>query len=381
MKLTTPTLRRLRALLTSINSKVRLPVLTHLHIHPINETRVLLAASDLENQFHWPLQLPEPTSLTEPTSCSIEWFLALTRSLPKDGWIEFCQLNHHMRAFTSTGTASLCPQARIDHDQFPPFETTGFNLGGWLNPKTLHDAIASSAFMSTDETRYVLNGVFFASNGTTVATNGRYLGFTPPAPGTSLPASFIMPPRALKCLTSPLLPEDDKPIPFWLPQKPDGSPNGNWSYPLLLAQPFDNCLLKHTLIDGQYPNYAQVIPKSEDMTTFVTLTHSAPQTLLFHQRSTRAETTTTFHLHADHSVTASVKASGSGPATALCEPFPAGTWKGTSAPFDICFDTFLLLPCLEFSGTYLRLRDSNSPMLGGQPDGRQTVLMPMRLNN
>ena len=282
-----------------------------------------------------------------------------------------------MRAFTSTGTASLCPQARIDHDQFPPFDTTGFNLGGWLNPKTLHDAIASSAFMSTDETRYVLNGVFFAPNGTTVATNGRYLGFTPPAPGTTLPASFIIPPRALKCLTSPLLPEDDKPIPFWL-SKPMNIANDDFARCTILAQPFDNCLLKHTLIDGTYPNYAQVIPKSEDMTTFVTLTDTTRETLLFHQRSTRAETTTTFHLHADHSVTAAVKTS-SGTPSVLCEPFPAGTWKGTSEPFNIAFDTFLLLPCLDFSGTYLRLRDSNSPMLGGQPDGRQTVLMPMRI--
>jgi hypothetical protein len=40
----------------------------------------------------------------------------------------------------------------------------------------------------------------------------------------------------------------------------------------------------------------------------------------------------------------------------------------------------LLLPCLDFSGNYIRLRDAMSPMLGGYPGQRQTVLMPMRAN-
>jgi DNA polymerase III sliding clamp (beta) subunit (PCNA family) len=383
MKLTTPTLRRLRALLAPLNLKTTLSYLTHLHILPLlesNRPAVVLTATDLDVHFYWPLTLTEPTTLTRPTSCSIEWLLMLTRSLPKDGWIEFKEINGRLNSLTSAGISSLCPQPRSDSTEMPAFETVSFNHGGWLNPQTLQDAMASSAFMSTDETRYVLNGVFFETDGTTVATNGRYLGFTPPRPGTAMPGcNFILPPRALKCLSGPLLPIEDKPFPFWVQHAPERQHHNEWSPKDLLACPFDTCLVKVKLIDGNYPNYRQVIPKTKQMDVYVTLSDSTRDTLAYHSRSTKLDCQTYLQLHADHSVTA-VCTTGHPCKTPLSEPFPAGTWTGTRQPFDACFNTELLLPCLDFSGNYIRLCDPNSPMLGGYPGQRQTVLMPMRAN-
>lgn len=366
-------LTRLRSLLTALPRKATLEVLNHVHFTPQSDGHtVVIAASNLDNEFHWPLTLPEPHGLDSHLSCPISWFLNISRNIPKDGSLELTALDHAACALPSgTQFHSRCPESRQDIADFPGFETSGYTQGAWLGLDTLRAARSALPFASTDETRYVLNSVFIQTLGHIVATNGRFLaaGWTT---GTSLPGDIILPPTALQLLLS-AEPTAEERLPVWFIPGKKEYPNTT-----LLCRPFDTCLLKCHLIEGNYPNWRQVVPHSNNQKAFVTVTKTFRDFLLQHERSTKEEVTVTLELQADHLVSATCSANIKGAKSFLCPPTLVGSWKGDCAPFDIKFNVSLLIPCLDFSGPYLRLIDDISPMTGGQPNGRLTVLMPMR---
>jgi DNA polymerase III beta subunit len=120
-----------------------------------------------------------------------------------------------------------------------------------MRQKDLRDGLRKTAYaISTDETRYVLNGVLFSfkeNKLTLVATDGRRLAMVDielefPR---SHEADIIVPTKAVTELQRLLTDDGDVKISVGTGQ---------------IAFDLNNTLLVSKLIEGNYPNYKQVIP-------------------------------------------------------------------------------------------------------------------------
>ena len=139
----------------------------------------------------------------------------------------------------------------LPEEEFPPLPKFENAKVVTMRQKDLHDGLRKTAYaISTDETRYVLNGVLFSfkeNKLTLVATDGRRLAMLDielefPR---SHEAEIIVPTKAVTELQRLL--KDDGEVKISV-----GS--GQMAFDL------NNTLLVSKLIEGNYPNYKQVIP-------------------------------------------------------------------------------------------------------------------------
>ena len=140
----------------------------------------------------------------------------------------------------------------LPRDEFPPLATFEDAKEYKLDQKALKDSLRMTSYaISTDETRYVLNGIFCAFKGgtlTLVATDGRRLAMV--EHDVEFPESHetevIVPTKAVSELQRLL--------------KDEGEVKISISDSQIGFQLNDN-LLVSKLIEGNYPNYRQVIPE------------------------------------------------------------------------------------------------------------------------
>jgi DNA polymerase-3 subunit beta len=139
----------------------------------------------------------------------------------------------------------------LPEEEFPPLPKFENAKVVTMRQKDLHDGLRKTAYaISTDETRYVLNGVLFSfkeNKLTLVATDGRRLAMLDielefPR---SHEAEIIIPTKAVTELQRLL--KDDGEVKISV-----GSGQ--------IAFDLNNTLLVSKLIEGNYPNYKQVIP-------------------------------------------------------------------------------------------------------------------------
>ncbi|HEY2800726.1 MAG TPA: DNA polymerase III subunit beta [Chthoniobacterales bacterium] len=139
----------------------------------------------------------------------------------------------------------------LPEEEFPPLPKFDDSKVVTIRQKDLRDGLKKTSYaISTDETRYVLNGVLFSFKDnklTLVATDGRRLAMLDidlefPR---SHEADIIVPTKAVTELQRLLTDEGDVRVSV-------GS--GQISFDL------NNTLLVSKLIEGNYPNYKQVIP-------------------------------------------------------------------------------------------------------------------------
>lgn len=382
MTLSHPQLRLLISLLSALSKhKHGIACLRHVFFTPVTG-HTLISATDLDLQLYWPLPLTGE-SLERPTSCPIDWFLKAATAVRPSGHLDLRPSGQHLAAYPNTGPSSRSPEPAIPLKDAPGFTTQDFTLGGWLSHPTLEKAAASIPFISTDETRYVLNGAFISTTGHIVATDGRKLAHAPTR-GTQLPRDIILPTRMIKAFealangTVTATGVNHEPehlrMQAWL------TPEDKFSQ--LLAC-HSGCYLRAKLIEGQYPNWRQVLPGS-----FSTLVDVSPEFLAILKvtlaRSTDKKLTQVLlDLQSTGTVIARIYQSGTGKdRTDLIDPCAAGTH--TISPdqplFQSCFNAGYLLHCLTFAGLRLYCTDEKSPLRSGSPDAAQTVLMPMRVN-
>ncbi|CAB4126769.1 DnaN DNA polymerase sliding clamp subunit (PCNA homolog) [uncultured Caudovirales phage] len=140
----------------------------------------------------------------------------------------------------------------LSADEFPALKTTP-ELGIKLNPARFRDALNATLYAaSKDETRYNLNGVFVDANNM-VATDGHRMvrvqgetGFT---------GESILPRKGLEILTRVLAKAVDPLL------TNDRTTNVNENHQHFKCGAF---AIAMRLVDGQFPNYQQVIPKLND---------------------------------------------------------------------------------------------------------------------
>jgi DNA polymerase-3 subunit beta len=122
---------------------------------------------------------------------------------------------------------------------------------------TLHDLLARTSFCSSDdESRYVLKSSFLSLNGhlACTATDGRRLATEEAEISTKVPAiSVLLPTNAVAELLKLLAGDADK----------DTLPPTKIAFADTMARfTVGDCILTSKLIEGQYPNYKQVIPET-----------------------------------------------------------------------------------------------------------------------
>jgi DNA polymerase III subunit beta len=139
----------------------------------------------------------------------------------------------------------------LPEEEFPPLPKFDDSKIVTIRQKDLRDGLRKTSYaISTDETRYVLNGVLFSFKDnklTLVATDGRRLAMLDidlefPR---SHEADIIVPTKAVTELQRLLTDEGDVRVSVGSGQ---------------IAFDLNNTLLVSKLIEGNYPNYRQVIP-------------------------------------------------------------------------------------------------------------------------
>jgi DNA polymerase-3 subunit beta len=141
-------------------------------------------------------------------------------------------------------------------EEFPPMPTFGERRKIVLPQEKIKGMLRKTSFaVSTDETRYVLNGIFVSLKEhkvTMVATDGRRLALTDEEVDVNQEsqAEFIVPTKAINELNRLLQPKGEVEIKF----------NENQAFFDLKAEDGNSVVVITKLVEGNYPNYKQVIP-------------------------------------------------------------------------------------------------------------------------
>ena len=369
-------IRAIQAVQSSISTKSTLPILSNLLIRSEKTAKGLgirIEATDLEVGIRCGVkgEALEVGKITVPA----KRFGDLVREMPNDHPIEL-NTSDGRRVELQCGKvkATILSLPPEDFPLIPEFpEEKSFKLKKSL----FQDMIRKTHFaISFDETRYVLNGIYFlAQQGEIkmVATDGRRLAYVwKNGFEKNLNATVIIPSKAVSELMRLLSAGDFKED--WIQIAPyENQISFKW------MDFGEEIHLLSRVIDGKFPNYEQVIPKTKEIEISVETTRllsAVKRAALFaqdHSGSVR------FAL-SDGFLKISANAQNVGEEEEELEV----PYKG--AHFEIAFNPHFLLDVLKNSeGPKVNLEFTNSLNPGMiKPAGVENylcVIMPMRLQN
>ncbi|MCD4812741.1 DNA polymerase III subunit beta [bacterium] len=238
-----------QTVLNAVSSRNTLPILSNI-LFEADENTLLLTTTDLEVSIKCQIsaQITSPGSITIPAKRLSE----IVRELP-DSDVTLSVSDNSM--ITLSCDKSLFKLNGLPKDDYPVLPKVKTEKGFNLSKKELHAKIRKTIFsVSTDETRYVLNGVLFMVDKDKmlmVSTDGHRLAIIeeklekPP----TQKFNYIVPAKALQELSKIM--DDEGEINIQL--------NDNQ---IIFSD--KEVVLMSRLIDGQFPNYNQVIPKESD---------------------------------------------------------------------------------------------------------------------
>jgi DNA polymerase-3 subunit beta len=186
------------------------------------------------------------------TTLPVKKFFGIVRELNGDIEIETDEKNI---ASIRSGS-SFFKIHGLGADEFPPLTHFKDDKKVTLSQDTIRSMLKKTSFaVSTDESRYVLNGIFISlkeGKMTFVATDGRRLALVDEEVDVAEASSgdFIVPAKAVNELTRLLQDKGTVEIKFGENQASFSLQNENSFSVLLITK----------LIEGNYPNYRQVIP-------------------------------------------------------------------------------------------------------------------------
>jgi len=243
----------LQAVQNVVGTRSTLPILSNVLLHA-SEGRLHFTATDLDVTISCtvPANVEDPGTVTLP----VKKLVGITRELAANE-IDL-EIDEKSVASVRAG-ASFFKIHGLAADEFPPLPNFKDAKAVTLTQEKLKAMLSRTSFaVSTDETRYVLNGIFFSfkeGKATLVATDGRRLALTDEEaeiPATSQ-ADFIVPTKAINELTR-LLGTGPVEIQF--------TENMVAFRTKPAAEGGLGVLIISKLVDGNYPNYRQVIPQA-----------------------------------------------------------------------------------------------------------------------
>jgi DNA polymerase-3 subunit beta len=240
----------LQAVQNVVSSRTTLPILSNVLLRAEGE-RLELTATDLDVTIACSVEakVKKPGASTVP----VKKLFGIVRELT-NGEIEL-EVDEKHSCSISAG-ASFYKINGLSADEFPPLPKFKEEKKVGLSQETLKGMMRKTSFaISTDESRYVLNGIFISLKDhkmTMVATDGRRLALVDEemeiAEGSQ--GEFIVPAKTVNELNRLLQEKGDVEIRYADNQAAFNLKDEKGASVLIITK----------LIEGNYPNYRQVIP-------------------------------------------------------------------------------------------------------------------------
>ncbi len=243
-------LQGLQAVQNIVSTRTTLPILSNVLLQA-DGNRLELTATDLDVTISCSAEarVEKPGATTVP----VKRFFGIVRELPGNE-LEL-EVDEKHGCLLQAGS-SYYRLNGLPAEEFPPLPKFAEKKKVMLPQEKLKSMLRKTSFaISTDETRFVLNGIFFSLKEhkvTMVATDGRRLALTDedveiPVEGQG---EFIVPTKAINELNRLLLPAGNAEVRF----------TDNQAAFYLKDETSSGVLIISKLVEGNYPNYRQVIP-------------------------------------------------------------------------------------------------------------------------
>jgi DNA polymerase-3 subunit beta len=233
-----------------IATKNAISILSNVLLDAHNGT-LTIRATDIKVNFE--TKIPVDIQEAGSTTVFCDKFMSIISSLPQ-GEVEFEQNDIKITIRPSMKKAKFQLKS-ITSDKFPEF-TAPTSVSFFDVPvKEFKEMVNQTVFsVSDDETRYFMNGVFMEKKDEKlqlIATDGRRLAYIAKEFGISIPEfkGIIIPPKILTIINRRA--SDEGPLSIGVGEKN-------------IYFRFANYEFSSVLIEGQFPNYARVIPASQD---------------------------------------------------------------------------------------------------------------------
>jgi DNA polymerase III subunit beta len=246
----------LAQVLNVVGSKATMPILSNVLIEAEKDQISLTTTNlDLGIRCRIKAEVKETGAVTLP----VKRLAGIVRELPNVDVTFDASPNHQVKLTSGGSTFRIMG---IGKEEFPPLQEFGEEKAYSLEQSELATMLKSVAYaQSTDETRYILNGVYFNFRDgklSLVATDGRRLALT--AKEMDVPAAsagaIILPAKTVGELMRLMdkgekvkINFNDRRAAFQIATDKDTSGL------------IDNVYLYSKVVEGNYPNYQQVIPK------------------------------------------------------------------------------------------------------------------------
>jgi DNA polymerase III subunit beta len=239
----------LQAVQNVVSTRTTLPILSNVLLHA-EDGHLEITATDLDVTVACKVEakVVKPGATTLP----VKKLFGIVREL--NGEIEIESDEKNVASIRSG--SSYFKVHGLGADEFPPMPKFKDDKKVALSQETIRAMLKKTSFaVSTDESRYVLNGIFISlkeGKMTFVATDGRRLALVDEEVDVSEKSSgeFIVPAKAVNELTRLLQDKGSMELKFGENQASFALQNENGFSVLLITK----------LIEGNYPNYRQVIP-------------------------------------------------------------------------------------------------------------------------
>lgn len=240
----------LQAVQNVVSSRTTLPILANVLLRA-EKGRLALTATDLDVTVSCEVeaQVQKPGTATVP----VKKLLGIVREL-NGGEIKL-EVDDQHRCRIRAGASDYRLHG-LPAEEFPPLPAFTEDRKVALPQETIAGMLKQTAFAaSTDESRYVLNGIYFSLKEhklTLVATDGRRLALadTDAEVAEHSQGEFIVPTKAVTELTRLAQPHGEVEIKY----------SGNQAAFSLRDDKGRTVFIVTKLIEGNYPNYRQVIP-------------------------------------------------------------------------------------------------------------------------
>jgi DNA polymerase-3 subunit beta len=246
----------LQQVLNVVGSKATMPILSNVLIEAEKENIALTTTNlDLGTRCKIKAEVKEPGSVTLP----VKRLATIIRELPNIDVILEVSANHQVKLVSGGSQFRIMG---IGKEEFPPLPDFGEDKWFSLEQSELANMLKSVAYaQSADETRYILNGVYLNFRDgklSLVATDGRRLALI--SKEIEFPAvnagSIILPAKTVAELlrlldkgTKLKISFNERRASFQIATDKDTSGL------------VENIYLFSKVVEGNYPNYQQVIPK------------------------------------------------------------------------------------------------------------------------
>ncbi len=348
-----------------VSTRTTLPVLSNVLLET-TETGIRLSTTDMEVALR--CEIDATVEKQGATTLPARRLLTIIRELPADD----IQIETDSKNISSIRSGqSFFKIYGLARDEFPAFPESKQAKSVTIKQSVLKDGLRKTSYaISMDETRYVLNGILFSFKESMlklVATDGRRLAMFEEAidaeiDGT-LEADFIVPTKAINELQRLLGGDGDVTLSV-----------GD----SLVSFELNGSLLVSKLVDGNYPNYKQVIPNTEDVKEIITLEREPFATCVKRVSLLSSDKTSSIRLNFTKN---NIEVTSNTPEVGEARESIAVAYKGRD--LSIAFNPEYLmdpLKALPNDEIKLRLIDEMSPGVIELNGGFLYVIMPMRVS-